>query len=94
MVYIELDDGQSGYDVITEYIKRYWKHHIADAVVFHIGISYDGLYYRHSNQIAEPMGFNDIEFLNDWWEGERYIELYGIQSLDELDIFGGIYDLQ
>ena len=37
------------------------------------------------------MGFNDIEYEMDWWEGEKYIKLFGIKSVNELDISGGIY---
>lgn len=40
---------------------------------------------------ASPCGFDDIEFLNDWWEGERYIKLFGVKTIEELDISGGIY---
>lgn len=49
-------------------------------------IAYDLL-----KEVASPMNFDDIEYLYDWWEGEKYIKLFGIQSVDELDISGGIY---
>ncbi len=91
MIDIKLNDGQDGYDVVAEYIERYWKHNPKGVVVFRIGTSYDGDNYYLSNEIAEPTQFGYIEFSNDWWEGEKYIKLLGIQSLDVLDISGGIY---
>lgn len=92
MIDIKLNDGQSGYDVIGEYIRRYWKHNIADTVIVSIGISYDGQDYILLKEVASPMGFDDIEYLYDWWEGEKYIKLFGIKSVDELDISGGLYE--
>lgn len=92
MIDIKLNDGQSGYDVIGEYIRCYWKHNIYTAVVVSIGTSYNGQDYRLLKEVASPMDFDDIEYLYDWWEGEKYIKLFGIQSIDELDISGGIYE--
>ena len=91
MIDIKLNDGQSGYDVIGEYIKRYWDHNIVDTVVISIGTSHDGTTYNLRKEVASPWNFDDIEFLYDWWEGEKYIKLFGIKTLDELDVFGGIY---
>lgn len=91
MIEIKLDNGRSGYDVIGEYIRRYWNHNIQDTVICSIATSYDGITYELKNEVATPMGFDDIEFLYDWWEGEKYINLFGIKSINGLDISGGIY---
>ena len=29
---------------------------------------------------------------NNWWEGEKYIKLFGIALLEDLEIEGGIYN--
>lgn len=92
MVDIVLKDGQSGYDAVGEYIRRYWEHNITDDVVVSIGASYDGNTYDLLKEVASPVGYNDIEFLCDWWEGEQYIKLFGIKTIGELDIAGGLYD--
>ena len=92
MIEIKLKDGQVGYDAVGEYIQRYWKHNITDDVVVSIGVSHDGRSYELSNEIASPHNCDDILFLNDWWEGEKFIRIYGIQSVDALDISGGIYE--
>lgn len=92
MIDIVLKNGQSGYDVISDYIYRYWNHSILDTVIVSIGTSYDGHTYDLRNEVASPISFSDIEFLNDWWEGEKYIKLFGIKTLGELDISGGIYE--
>ena len=91
MIDIKLNDGQSGYDIIGDYIRRYWRNNIYATVVVSIGTSYDGQTYDLLKEIASPIDFDDIEYLYDWWEGEKYIKLFGIQSVDELDISGGIY---
>lgn len=91
MIDIKLKDGQTGYDVIGGYIRSYWEHNIEDAVVVSMGISYDGDSYDLHKEIAIPYIANDVEFLYDWWEGERFIKLFGIISVSELDIIGGIY---
>lgn len=92
MVDIALKDGQTGYDAVGEYIHRYWEHNIVDDIVVSIGTSYDGNTYDLLREVASPVGYNDIEFLHDWWEGEKYIKLFGIKTVGELDIYGGIYE--
>jgi hypothetical protein len=92
MIDIKLNDGQSGYDVVGEYIRRYWEQNIYTDVIVSMAVSYDGNKYYTGKEIATPEHFDDILYLNDWWEGEKYIKLFGIQSVDELDISGGIYE--
>ena len=94
MVDIVLKDGQTGYDAVGEYIHRYWEHNIVDDIVVSIGTSYDGNTYDLLREVASPVGYNDIEFLHDWWEGEKYIKLFGIKTVGELDIYGGIYEAE
>lgn len=48
--------------------------------------------YVLRKEIAYPIGYNGIEFLDDWWEGEQYIKLFGIKTVRELDISGGLYE--
>lgn len=93
MIEIKLENGQTGYGVIGEYIHRYWKHYnMTDTAVVSIGVSYDGDTYKHRNEVVCPCCDNDIEFLYDWWEGEKFIRLFGIISLDGINISGGIYN--
>lgn len=92
MIDIVLKDGQSGYDAVGEYIRRYWNHNITDTVIVSIGTSYDGDTYDLRKEVASPLNFDDIEFLYDWWEGEKFIKLFGIKTISELDVSGGIYD--
>lgn len=88
---IKLKDKQSGYDVIGGYIRRYWEHNVADTVICSIGTSHYGGIYSLHKEVATPTSDCNVEFLNDWWEGEKYIKLFGIKTVDELDISGGIY---
>lgn len=92
MIDIVLKDGQSGYDAVGEYIRRYWNHNITDTVIVSIGTSYYGSAYDLRKEVASPLNFDDIEFLYDWWEGEKFIKLFGIKAVGEFDISGGIYE--
>jgi len=91
MVDIELKEGQTGYNAIGEYIQRYWEHNIPDTVIVSLGVSRNGNDYELRKEIAIPQGLFDIEFLYDWWEGEKFLRLFGIKTVGELDISGGIY---
>lgn len=91
MIYIELKDKQNGYDIVGEYIRRYWKHNVSDTVIVSMATSYDGKKFELRKEVASPYGYDDIEFLYDWWEGEKYIKLFGIKAIQELDIVGGLY---
>lgn len=86
MISIKLKKGETGYDTVERYIREYWKNHIYEDVIFNIGTSYDGQNYECRNEIASPYNLNDIEYLNDWWEGEQYITLYGIIGLSEIEV--------
>lgn len=92
MIDIELKNGQTGYDIVGEYIRRYWEHNIIDTVIVSMGTSYDGNTYNLCKEVASPYKGDDIEFLYDWWEGEKFIKLFGIKAVDEIDISGGLYE--
>lgn len=92
MVDIELKHGQTGYNAVGDYIRRYWEHNISDTVIVSLGVSYDGENYKFVKEVACPCNFDDIEFLYDWWEGQKYIKLFGIQTITEVDVSGGIYE--
>ena len=92
MIEIKLKDRQSGYDVVAEYIHRYWRNNIYNTVLVSMETSYDGKTYDVRKEIACPYNHDDVEYLNDWWEGEKFIRLFGIISLDGINISGGIYN--
>lgn len=85
-----LSDQDTGYDVIGERINRYYKTHTQDTVIVSLGISYDGEKWEYMNEVAYPLDYlnSAIEFLYDWWEGQRYIKLFGIESVSNLKIDG------
>ena len=64
---------------------------IYDDVIVSIGLSYDDNTYEMCKEVASPMNFDDVEFLYDWWEGQKYIKLFGIKTIEEIDVSGGIY---
>lgn len=91
MIDIKLKSEQSGYDIIGEYVRRYWEHHIIDTVIVALSTSYDGMDYNVIHEIVSPVDGDKIEFMDDWWEGEKYIRIFGIKSVNDLEITGGIY---
>lgn len=76
-----LNNKQTGYDVVSKYIKKYWGCHCTEDVIVSIEISRDGKNYERINEVASPYNMYDVEFLNDWWEGERYVRVNGIQGI-------------
>jgi hypothetical protein len=90
---IVLTDGQTGYDVIGEYIRRYWENVCCTTVLVSVCDSYDGKDFCHKSIIASPE-FPDmtLEYEYDWWEGEKYIILHGIKDIHEIEITGGIFE--
>lgn len=98
MISIKLKEDETGYDVVSEYIMRYWEHGgeneipCIDGVIVHLGKSYDGKHYDESNEIVFPaFNFDNCEYLYDWWEGQEFIKIFGIKYISELEISGGIY---
>ena len=96
MAEIKLKNGETGYEAVARYIYRYWNHyHYNDSVLVKLAISYNGEDWEMLPvQIASPDGFSgrDILFDVDWWEGEKYIRLYGIKFSDFFEVEGGIYE--
>lgn len=95
MVSLILKDNETGYEKVEEYVKRYWDSHVDGDVVVGIETSYDGVEWRYNNEIATvyiPSVRGGVEWLNDWWEGEKYIRLHGIQSVETINVCGGLYE--
>ncbi len=84
---VTLLNMQSGYDAVGEYVQKYWSANKMDTVIVLLGTSYNGCKYNYSKEVAFPSDdFNSVCFLNDWWEGEKFIQLLGIKLVDEIDI--------
>lgn len=61
-------------------------------MIVSLATSYNDRKYIVHNEVASPRNANDIEYLYDWWEGEKFIILLGIRSIDTLVIKDGIYE--
>ena len=93
MIEIELKNKQTGYDIVEEYIRRYWHNNIYNTVIVSMETSYDGKTYDIYKEVAYPSSSGrGVEFLNDWWEGEKFIRLFGIKDIEEVDVSGGLYE--
>ena len=92
MIEIQLKEGQHGYEAVDEYVRRYWEHNVYDDVVISLSTSYDGETYYPFHTIAEPQAVTEqVLYDFDWWEGEKFIKLFGIINVNKLNISGGIY---
>lgn len=95
MKYIELKDNENGYEVVNKYINNFWENHLKtkDTVVVSLSTSYTGNLYEYHNEVAYPnSSYNDIEYLSDWWEGQKYICIHGVAYLNCVKIEGGLYE--
>lgn len=100
-MFIELKENQTGYNVVGEYIRRFWKenNNYQGTVVCSISFldenpSSDNL-FEDIVEIAMPKDYgNNIEFLYDWWEGQKTFSLNGIKYVDDIMFRPeeGIYD--
>ncbi len=88
---IKLEERQSGYEAIAKYIKRYWEHNGQDTIIVSMKISFNDKDYETVRAVAYPMSVDDVEFLHDWWEGQTFIKLLGIRSINLINISDGIY---
>lgn len=92
MIKIVLEENQNGYNEVFKYIKRFLdKRNTFGMVVFTIALSYDDEKYFKNTELVD-VDYDKVIYDNDWWEGEKYIKLYGITLLDDLYIEGGIYN--
>ena len=92
----EITTGKvNAYNIVAEYVKRYWQHYgFTDTVLISLGTSHgaNSEAFDMHKIIAYPNRLDDVEFDFDWWEGERFIRLYGIKLLLDIDVSGGIYE--
>lgn len=94
MVSLILKNNENGYEKVGKYVKRYWDVHGEEDVIVALETSHSASQWDYHNEIASPLySFSEsIEWLNDWWEGEKYIHIMGIQSVDTVNISGGLYE--
>lgn len=89
---IILKDGEEGYLIIADFVRRYWSITNTDSpVIVSFEVSYDGIKYESLREVAFLTGYNEVEFFYDWWEGQKYIKMLGIKSIDNVEVSGGIY---
>ena len=92
MIEFMLLNGENAYEIVDEYVRRYWEHESCQDTVVSIETSYDGIKWVHIAEVVEPESCNTPLWLNDWWEGEKYIRVLGICGVNDLDIYGGLYE--
>ena len=87
MVEIKLKDRETGYEKVGKLIKSWWDVTSIEDSIVALEISDDGITWERCNEVAYPTDdLNDVEFLNDWWEGEKYIRVLWITSVDQIGI--------
>lgn len=90
---VMIEEGKTAYEAVRRYICRFWDNEqsFCDMIV-RLSTSYNNVEWRTFNTLAlfDVDNF-DVIFENDWWEGERFIRLYGIISVDDINVSGGLY---
>ena len=74
------------YALVADCIIRFWESKYVCDVVCLIGTSFDGVNYCKTVEIASPdENHTGVEFLNDWYEGEPHVKVFGIKCVDDID---------
>lgn len=90
-VIIELKGDETGYSVVGDYIRRYWESvECFDDVLFTITFE-DGSVETNVAEVDISKDGPSIEFVDDWWEGQKRFALNGIRNISEYRVAGGIY---
>lgn len=93
-VLIDLYEGdQDVYELVTEYVSRYFNRHGISDLLMHLELSYNGSDYYRSSVLIEADKDGGIQYLTDWWDGEQFIKIVGISSVN-LEYSGGVYSDQ
>ncbi len=84
---IKLKDKEIGYNAVGKYVEEYLNEHCWDDSIVELEISYDGKDWDSIKEIVCPTNnCRELEWLNDWWEGQRYINIIGMANIDEIDV--------
>lgn len=84
---IKLNDKEIGYEAVGKYVEEYLNEHCWDDSIVELEISYDGKDWDRIKEIVCPTNnCRELEWLNDWWEGQRYINIIGMANIDEIDV--------
>lgn len=82
---IILQEGQSGYDIVAEYVLKYWDKTYYSTAIVSLETSYDGIIYDKHNEVVSSSCGDFEEFLHDWWEGQKFIKINGVKNIDEIE---------
>ena len=84
---IKLKDEEIGYDAVGKYVEEYLNRNCWDDLIVELEISYDGKDWDRIKEIVCPTNnCRELKWLNDWWEGQRYINIIGMANIDEIDV--------
>lgn len=74
------------YETVANYIRSFWHSKYVCDVVCLIGTSWDGVNYCKTVEVAFPdENMIDVVFLNDWYEGEPFVRIFGIKCVDDIE---------
>ena len=83
-----LKDGQDGYEIVADCVLKYWEENGYGTALVQIETSYDGKEYHEANHIVSPLWYGgEMEFDYDWWEGQKYLRIYGVKNIADIVIY-------
>lgn len=95
MIKIKLEKNQNGYDEVAKLVEKFWdvdKGIPSTTIVELEMVNNSGIDIDYCREVCYPDGFcgNDITWENDWWEGQRNINVLSINSIYDLDLSKGV----
>ncbi len=92
---ITWSDSDTPYDKIVDIITEWCNKNCYGDFLVTIDVSHDGEKWYRTTQILEYYGDDDtFAWLNDWWEGEKLVDLQGFSPISEISVLNIDYMLR
>lgn len=94
MIEIKLKEGNNGYDavidILSTIIPQIYKNYFPGDLIVRIGFKYneeDDYEYENELLYSSDLADDYSCFKDDWWEGQKYINILGFIPVDDIRLF-------
>ena len=90
---IKVKEGSNGYDAVIDIlsmvVSQLYKDYFPGDLLVRIGFKYEkNDEYEYENELLYCSAFAGYEcFKDDWWEGQKYINILGFIPVDDVRLF-------